>query len=169
MSTIEDHLEAFDGVAISVLSEARAAFRDTDGYLEDLFRLCGDPRANICVGATWMLKAEADAGGRFATELTDRLVQVLDLIPSWQAKLHICQAIDAFDLTEDQARTVFTWSASLADHEKPFLRAWSLHAAVRLGLKFEELRPASEAALESAHQDPAASVRARARNLRKKR
>ncbi|MGI9354281.1 MAG: hypothetical protein ACR2PF_03855 [Rhizobiaceae bacterium] len=99
--------------------------------------------------------------------MIDLLANGLSDIPSWQAKLMICQSVEAFDLTAEQAKKFFHWAISLTDHSRPFLRAWSLHVIVIVGMKFHEFRNTSEAVLSTAASDAAASVRARARNLEK--
>ena len=164
---LRPYLEDFDGVAISILSEARATAREKNGYLEELVALCSDPDPKISDGAAWILKAEADDGMRFQSTLIAPLIGTLEDIPSWQAKLTICQSVEAFELTATQANTFITWASTLADHERPFLRAWSLHARIIIATQFEKYRKAALSALEVAENDDAASVRARARNLRK--
>ena len=167
-SDLERHLLEFDGVAVTILSEARAACRDAPGYSDDLIRLCCDPRAGIAAGATWILKAEADDGARFDATTITPLMTALGSLPSWQASLHVCQAAEALQLSPEQAGAFFDWAASLTDHARPFLRAWSLHAMVITALSFDSYRDAAEAALAAADDDPAASVRARARKLGKR-
>lgn len=166
MPDLERYLQEFDGVAVSKLSDARYASREDPGYVGDLVRLCRDPRPKVSSGATWILKAECDEGAKFEAEQLDPLISSLDKLPSWQAKLHVCQSIEAFELTPSQVDTVFEWAASLADHGRPFLRGWSLHAMVILSLRFHHLQDEAKAALSVADSDGAASVRARARKLR---
>ncbi len=164
---LEDYLQEFDGVAVSVVSEARAACSSMPGYFDELIRLCADPRPTISIGATWILKAECDDGNSFGPALIDRLVQRLDDISPWQAQLHICQSFEAFEISAEHAKKFSGWAASLANHSRPLLRAWSLHLRVILSIRFEEFRRTAENALLKAEDDVAASVRARARNLRK--
>lgn len=165
-SDLERHLQEFDGVAVSTLREARSACRENLGYFEELIRLSRDPRPNIADGATWILKAEADDGARLEPETIEPLVSSLHTLTSWQAKLHICQSVEALMLTPAQAGLFFDWAASLADHRRPFLRSWSLNAMVIIALRFDAFRSAAETALSTADHDKAASVRARARKLR---
>lgn len=166
-SELELRLEDFDGVAVSVLSEARAACRDAPDFISDLIRLCLDPRPNISVGATWILKAEADDGTDFPSAEIQPIIEGVDRIEHWQAKLHLCQSVERFDVTEDQAARLFRWAETLKNHSRPFVRAWSLHARVVLGARYDRLKKASLSALYAAENDEAASVRARARNLAK--
>lgn len=167
MPQLEQHLLEFDGKAISLLSEARVLCRDRPGYIADLMQFCTDPRAHVADGAAWIVKAEIDDGARLDSVALDPLVQHLGAVPSWQAQLCLCQAVSGFDLTADQAALFYAWADTLADHDRPFLRAWSLHARVTISQKHPDFRAQAKAALNAADQDKAASVRARARNLRK--
>lgn len=167
-SRLENQLRDFDGVAVSILSEARVHCRDMPEYFDELVTLCFDPQSAVANGATWILKAETEDGIRLAPELVERIARSLDRVQSWQAKLHICQSVEGFQPTADQADRFFAWATSLADHPRPFLRAWSLHVRVVLGLKFEKHLRAAQIALAAADDDKAASVRARARQLRKR-
>jgi hypothetical protein len=162
---LETLLQAYDGKSISILSEARAACRSDPGYLKELINLCSDNHPEISEGATWILKAETEEGLRFGADLLEGLMRNLPALATWPAQLHILQAIDAFDLTEPQAQATYAWATSLADHSRPFLRAWSLHARVIIALRFQQFLPDAKSALCAAANDKAASVRARARKL----
>lgn len=164
-SGLDLHIQDFDGKNITVLAEARVACGSAPGYLEELVALCADPRASVADGATWILKAELEDGLALPQEMTARLVASLDGVQSWQARLHLCQSVEALDLSADQAETVIRWAQALSNHDRPFLRAWSLHVIVTLARRFDSHRAEAEAALAAAEADPAASVRARARRL----
>jgi len=159
-------LEEFDGVAVSMLSEARTNCRKHAGFLDDLITLSFDPDARVADGATWILKAELEDGAKLLPDQTERLVSSLGALTSWQSLLHVFQMIERVPLDESQAGRVVRWARSHAGHKRPFVRAWSLHAVVVLGRTFPKFRPDAEAALERGEADPAASVRARARRLR---
>lgn len=165
-SGLESQIQHFDGIAVSVLSEARVACRSASGYFEDLVSLCFDPRPHVSAGATWILKAEFEEGTQLAPNLVDLVVNSLECLQSWQAKLHICQSVEGFQFTAIQADQFIQWVTRLSDHPRPFLRAWSMNARVMLGIRYAKLRPAVILDLEAADADRAASVRARARKLR---
>lgn len=169
MSTgpLETHLQNYDGKAVSLLSEARVACRNSASYFDNLIALCIDSRATISDGATWILKAEFEDGAVLSPELTELLVASLDKLNSWQAMLHVCQGVAGFRFTSAQADRFVGWAKTLSDHSRPFLRGWSMNAIVVLGQEFAAVRDDAEAALLRAENDPAASVRARARQLRK--
>ncbi len=168
MSCLEEHLQDYDGKAVTLLSQAQVACRDAPGYLDDLIGLCADTRALISDGATWILKAELEAGQELTEPQRARLVAALGQIDSWQAALHLLQSVEMLELLEEEAAAFLSWADGHAAHARPFLRAWSLHARVVLGLRFPDLDIDPEAALSAADADQAGSVRARARQLRRR-
>ena len=127
-TTLESRLQDYDGVAVSILSEARIACRTAAGFHDDLIRLCCDQRPAIADGATWILKAELEAGVQLSAPL--RL-----------------------------------WLSPLLNHQRPFLRTWALDGLCHLPNAGQE--PEILQHLDAMENDPAASVRARARALRK--
>ena len=166
-SGLEQALERFDGVATAALTEARAAFREAPGFFDELTALCLDPRPTIADGATWILKAEVEEGAIPPPEVVDRIARSLDQIASWQAQLHLCQMADRLEIDARQADRFVVWAGTLSDHPRPLLRAWALHFRVVLGLRAGIGRDVLEPALDAGDADKAASVRARARTLRK--
>jgi len=163
---LRTRLLEFDGVAVSILSEAQAVWRDREGFLDALVDLSFDPSGHLSDGATWILKAELEDGTELTPDRTEKLVSSLDSLTSWQSVLHICQMIERVSLSEPQAGRVIRWAQTHTGHKRPFVRAWSLHAIVVLGRAFPNYRQDAEAALAKGEADKAASVRARARRLR---
>ncbi len=106
----------------------------------------------IARAASWVLKAAYEDGAEVAFP-----ADVLAGKPHWEIALHLLQSIQhcAVDMPPEIVRPYLT-------HQKPMIRAWALDAAVRLGA------PDALVLLRVAADDPAASVRARARNLLKK-
>jgi hypothetical protein len=160
-------LSDFDGVALSILSEAQVKLRQEEDFLSNLVKLSVDEDGNISVGATWILKAEIDQGTRFSHDIEEKLLLSLDKIVSWQSVLHICQIMDQLHLSEKQAETVIKWAKAYTKHERPFIRAWSMHAIVVAGRTHNKFSDIVESHLKSAEEDHAGSVQARARQLRK--
>ncbi|MEM8950998.1 MAG: hypothetical protein AAGA21_20025 [Pseudomonadota bacterium] len=123
----------------------------------------------MSIGATWIIKAELEEGATLSPALTERLIGSLNRLKAWQAMLHVCQIVDDLQLDADQAGRMTDWAKSLAGHSRPFLRAWSVHVRVALGRRFEDYQHEVDVALAAAERDLAASVRARARQLKKAR
>ena len=64
LQELRDHISAFDGRALTILGEAEARFRDRPDYLESLVALAGDDSEAVSSGATWLIKAHLESGGK---------------------------------------------------------------------------------------------------------
>ena len=166
ISELLEALRAFDGKAVSILSEARARFGGSDDFLGELATLVASQEGSVSDGATWLIKNCAESGVVPGPEAVAAIVARLDGVDSWGAVLHLCQTAEYFAFTPDQARRFGEWAAEFLDHKRPFLRAWSMDALQRAARQAPDLAPLAEKALIGAESDSAASVRARARNVR---
>jgi len=158
-------LQAFDGKAISLLSETAAEFGMGPQVIDLLIALSPDPDSNVATGATWLLKAHLDQNNTFSQAQTTALIAAAPKIQPWQAQLHICQMISRLDSSAQDTAQLADWLSPLLSHSRPFLRAWSLDALLGLASRAPSLVTMAQQAHRYALEDEAASVRARARNL----
>ena len=168
MSLLDDlrsELSAFDGKAISILSEITARHGDERNFLNNIIKLCGDNEPVIAEGASWILKAHFDAKNSISPKQTAAFVNAAISTQSWATQLHCCQIIGRLNLSKEQAARLAAWLEPLLAHKRPFVRAWSLDALTSLVRADEGLKPRARTALKNAAGDSAASVRARARNI----
>jgi len=86
-------------------------------------------------------------------------------LTDWAAVLHLCQSVQYLTVSEENALALAQWLALMLAHQRPFVRAWALDAMGRLAAQDRRFEEQFAEALGAAQQDPAASVRARARNL----
>lgn len=166
ISELLQALRAFDGKAISILSEARARFGESEGFMSELAALIASQEGAVSDGATWLIKNSAESGVVLGPPEVAAIVDRLDDVRSWGAVLHLCQTAEYFAFTSDQARRFGEWAAQFLNHKRPFLRAWSMDALQHAARHAPDLAPLAEKALIGAENDSAASVRARARNVR---
>ncbi|MEM6625211.1 MAG: hypothetical protein AAF719_00760 [Pseudomonadota bacterium] len=164
--TLREALAAFDGKAVSLLSEAAVRFGDDPGYIDQLIHLSADPSAHMSSGSTWLLKAHLDEGGTLDMAHVDALADQLAHIVDWQAQLHICQCIARLQPTQTSSAKFAGWLQPLLTHKRPFLRAWSLDAFCAVARVDLSYMSDAKAALAAAQEDSAASVRARARKIK---
>ncbi len=151
----------------AVLMDMTAVFQDWDGKTvaplrqvadgltpddyPTLLTACRGTDETAARAASWVVKAGYEAGKDIPYP-ADLLARDLH----WEIALHLLQSIQ--HVAVDIPPSLIT---PYLRHDKPMLRAWALDAYVRLGA------PDADVALKSAADDPAASVRARARNLTK--
>ncbi|NRB05772.1 MAG: hypothetical protein HRU30_21215 [Rhodobacteraceae bacterium] len=164
-SDLENRLLEFDGVAVTILSEAREACGEMADYWPELVRLSPSSEGHISAAATWIIKAELEDGATPPAPALANLISALSDISAWQAQLHLCQCLHLASLSTDQARAAAKWATGFAIHKRPFLRAWSLNLRAALGVNHAVLAKDGQKARETALADTAASVRARARHM----
>lgn len=157
----------FDRKSPTVLTEAAVRFRACPGYFDGLAELAGDHADAVSSGATWLIKHELENGRQPPPGWVRSLAAALDRVGPWDAKLHICQSIRLLPVPDDCRPTFHVWLLPLLDHTRPFLRAWAVDALCRLADEDGALGAKTAAALDRLAEDPAASVRARVRALRK--
>ena len=166
MSDLLQALRAFDGKAVSMLSEARMRFGGQPDFLSELVALIGSQEGAVSDGATWLIKNCAESGVVPGPRQVAAIVARLDAVATWPAALHLLQTAEYFAFTPDQARRFAEWATRFQGHERPFLRAWSMSALQHAAKRAPDLAPLAEAALVLAEEDGSASVRARARKIR---
>ena len=166
MSELLEVLRAFDGKATSILLEARTRFDGRMDFLGELAVLVGSQERSVSDGATWLIKTCAESGVVPGPPEIAAIVAQLDAVPTWQAALHLCQTAAFLAFTPDQARRFAEWATQFLDHERPFLRAWSMNALQHAARQAPDLAKLAETALLCAENDGSASVRARARKIR---
>ena len=167
MSGLFDDLCAYDGKAVTLLSEAEKRHGSGPAYITELVVLSASDVGHVSNGATWLLKAAAENGVALTPDQTRALIQNLPEICDWLAQLHICQMLGFMAVPAAGAANVAAWLSDLLGHKRPFLRAWSMSALCSLAAQHADFASQAEAALEVANADPAASVRARARGAEK--
>lgn len=164
---LRESLAEFDGRALTLLGEAEAQFGGDPDYVDALIVLAADRGGAISAGATWLLKSALEKGRTLSVPQVQRLCGQLTSLTAWDAQLHICQCLANITVPADCGDALAEWLIPLLGHKRPFVRAWALDGLYRLSAQHQEHREAFDDAIADAEQDSAASVRARARNLRR--
>jgi len=162
---IGETLACWDGKHAASLKACLRRNRNDAELPAALLQRIGSDAAITADGASWLLKAGIEDGLTLSEKQTGSLVALLPSLHSKDTILHICQIVRHLTLTSDQAKATVQWLEEQLTHERPFLRAWSLDALVAVAVHYPNYQDRATAALERAKQDPAASVRARVRNL----
>ncbi len=162
-------LHAFDGKSVEPLKSCLAEDGLGAGDIPRLIEACAAPSEKHQVGATWLLKAYLEQGRTVTAAEAAAFVGTLAGLSHWEARLHACQLLRHLEVAAADLAAVTDFLGAEIAAQKPFLRAWACDALVHLSDRHPSLRQSAGAALAAAEADPAASVRARARQLRKAR
>lgn len=121
------------------------------------------------VSATWILRALLKRHEHASLELggppAAQLIRGLDSLAAGDAQLHVCQTIAHVAIPARNAEQLARFLRRCAGGDHKFVRAWSVDALHRLSEQHVKYRSEARAALRVALDDPAASVRARARHI----
>ncbi len=165
MSELFNDLCAYDGKAVTLLSEAQVIHGSRSTYLSELVALSASEHAHVSEGATWLLKESAQEGEALTPDEVRALIRNVEMITNWPAQLHVCQMVGFITVPTDSAASLANWLIGLLEHTRPFLRAWSMSALSALAAQHPAYAARAQAALQAARDDASASVRARARNV----
>ena len=160
-------LHDYDGRDTKYLQSLADRFSGPDAYCNDLIAAAAKPNNNVSDGATWLILAHLRGNHELNVDQVLKLISSLDQVTSWGAKLHVCQSARLLPMDVEGALKLAEWLRPLLVAEKPFLRAWSLDAFLHVGTMLPSHVGEGIQALKAGFNDPAASVRARARSLQK--
>ena len=155
MSALKAALAQFDGTHTAVLVEALDLAREKRG---ELVALCGD--ADVAVAATWVVKALVEKGEAVNVSA---VFATLHLQSEWPAQLHVLQCAQ-YD--PDAAAGHVEAIRGLIQSSKALVRVWSLDAFVHAADMRPDLRREASEIVDAALNGKAASLRARARELK---
>ncbi len=159
-------LTAYDGKSTYLLERIRDGVPVADAPLDNAIRLCTSDEGHVATGASWLLRAWLELGSPTTGAQAQRLSRQLEHIDApWTAQ-HICQSVGRLEISDPETARRFgvflhRWIAS----ERPFARAWAVDGLHRLACIHDEFTAPADAAIAAALEDPAASVRARARRI----
>lgn len=143
-------LQCWDGKTTASLQSVVRGLKPQD--YDALLAACRDEDEKTGRAASWVLKAAYENGLTDIPYPADLLRETLH----WEIALHLLQSVRHAKVTMP-AENVQPYLT----HQKPMVRAYALDAYVALS------GADADAVLKQAAADPAASVRARARNLAK--
>jgi len=157
-------LENFDGKEIASLQVLKSGWTLDSRTLEALLTIMENEDDRQQIGASWIVLNYPELHSYFGEPERARLMEILASQVHWQVTLHILQFLPFLNLSCAEYREAHPILIELADHQRPFVRAWSYNALYLAADKNEELRPSVSPLLRAALNDEKASVRARIRN-----
>jgi len=161
-------LTAWDGVSAEAIGAVYERQSGKRGFVGSAIRASADPAMEA--GATWLLKHHLGAGQALTTPQAASFFATAAKFVGWEARLHTLQCTEFVEVPAGSVRDARRLiEHGLADENK-LVRAWAYSAFARLAAAHPRYRGESEALLTDAEAtESAASVRARIRQIRKKR
>lgn len=119
-------------------------------------------------GASWLLKKHMESGHSMACKQAGAVFQCLPELQHWESKLHILQCLPYMPIADtDKKRVAAFLHQCLSDNNK-FVRAWAYNGFYELAVRHPEYAEQTKQFFDLALKDEAASVKARIRNIVKK-
>jgi len=116
-------------------------------------------------GAWLLVRAARETGGVVAADW-EIVVNGLDGVRAWTARLQLCQLLAARpELADAAPGAIAEFLRDCAADPKPFVRAWGISAFHFLGRRHAAHRAEARRWLARGRRDPAKSVQARLRQL----
>ncbi len=162
---IQAALATFTGREVSLLSEVKARFRSRPDFETSIIALAASDDPMISRAAMWIILESVREGAFPVHRISVALQPHLQALSDWQAVLCLLQAFEQPSQPIDHAESYADFAEANLRHRRPFLRAWSMNTMCRLAHFHPELAARAQKAHQNALNDPAASVRARARNI----
>jgi len=166
MRNLQTALSRYDGKSVQVLGQLQAEFGDDPQYIDGLIEALHQTGKSVANGASWLLLDHLNSGKKLNERQTEQLAKSVPALMEWPEQLHAAQMVRHLELSLTSAKLLVQEMENLLTHERPFLRAWSLDALWHIAAIYPEFADRAKTALARAHDDNAASVRARARNLK---
>ena len=161
--TIQALVDAYAVGGVEGLRRAVAALEPSPDLLSALVTAHADPDA--AVAASWVLRHWLEGGTSLGSRRTAALVARLGDLGHADARLHVCQSIAHYDVPDRSSDSLADFLREAAGDEHKLVRAWAIDGFVRLAAQHPRFTEEAELWLERGREDPAASVRARVRNI----
>jgi hypothetical protein len=165
--TLADDLDRCDGRGAD-LESLSSAYPPTSKVISTLLSCTDSSMERRQANATWLLLKYGRGGWSFESTHVRSLLKALPRVTSWEAQLNLLQIIDHLKIPKGSVRSLHRYLCTAVEADNKFVRAWAYNAMHVLALQYPDYATEAEQLLVEAEEDPAASVRARIRQIKKK-
>ena len=165
--TLLDEIASWDGKSVAALRSTYERHGADEDFIATVLEHLAD--VDLQRAATWLLKKHLEEGNSVSAADCQAIFRRLPVQGHWESRLNLLQCIPYLNIFEnDRAGFEQFLEACLASENK-FVRAWAYNGFHELSLRFPRYRDRVGRMLDHASESEAASVRARIRNIRKRR
>ncbi len=158
---------AWDGKSVSTISQIYHDHKNTAEFGRHLINCLGDAESER--GVTWLIKHHLEQGWMERgegpnTNETAAMIKALPTLTHWEARLHLLQSLDHFEIPKSSAAPLATFLETAIKDNAKFVRAWAYHGWYVLADQHPTYLPQATALLEEAQStESAASVKVKVR------
>lgn len=166
-TTLSDDIGSWDARSAAALHPIYERHRAEENFVATLLAHFIDVESQRA--ATWLLKKHLEAGNSLSAAERRTVFGVLSAQVHWESRLHILQCLPYLDIREEDCAGLEKFLDACIKSEKKFVRAWAYNGFNELSMRFPRYREEVDGMLARAGESEAASVRARIRNILKRR
>ena len=166
-STLSEAIACWDGKSAAALQSTYECHRAEEDFVATILAHVTDVESQRA--ATWLLKKHVEAGHSLSAAECRTVFGVLSDQDHWESKLHILQCLPHLNIREDDCADLEKFLHACIKSEKIFVRAWAYNGFNELATRLPRYREEVDDMLARASESEAASVRARIRNIMKRR
>ena len=167
MTNLTADLGSWDGKSTAVLQSIYERHAVDGDFLPTLLAHLSD--VNLQRASTWLLKRHLEFGNSLSPAECRAVLGNLASQQHWESKLYLLQCLPHLSVAEEDREGLETFLDACVRSDRKFVRAWAYNGFNELALGFPQYREAVDRMLARASESEVASVRARIRNLRKRR
>ncbi len=150
------------------LQEFVAQAIENNRLVAEIVALSNHNSANIAARAIWIVRKLTETSPELLSKYKPILLHDLTQSPFWEVKAELCHIIPRLKLDYKEIKGAIAFFKNNLNDKSKIVKAWSLDALYELSKIEAKIGPEVLKLLQSALEDEAASVRARARNILKK-
>ena len=164
--SLKSEIAAWDGKSAADIRAIYSENAGTRGFLSRLVRLAADPECEI--GATWLVKHHLETTEcGMALSAAKTWYACANTLTHWEARLHMLQCTPRVPVPNACVKPIRGFLDTCLTDENKFVRAWAYTGYCELAKSHPRFRKLVDELLDDGEKhDPAASVRARIRQLR---
>jgi len=167
MTTLSEEIATWDGKSVASLQSTYERHRADEDFVATVLAHVADVESQRA--ATWLLKRHLEAGDSLTAADCRTVLGVLSDQNHWESKLHVLQCLPYLDIREEDRAGLEKFLDAGIRSEKKLVRAWAYNGFNELAMRFPRYREAVDGMLAGVGESEAASVRARIRNILKRR
>ncbi len=164
---VSEELRQFDGKRIGPLEAVATQLLTCEGSVDELLTLSHRGDGKMQTAATWVLKWLGERHVRLSKSQTQEVIRLLRSVTHWEARLHLLQLINGLEIPPRNGTSLHRILKENLNDDNKLIRAWSYNGLFVLGEQISSFRNQVGELLNKAQHDPAASVRARVRQIGK--
>lgn len=166
-TTLAEEIGSWDGKSTAALQSAYERYCAEGDFVATILAHMAD--VNLQRSATWLLKKHLEMGNPLSAGDCGAIFGRLSVQEHWESKLHILQCLPYLNILEEDIVGLEKFLDACVKSDNKFVRTWAYNGFNELSLCFPRYREKVDGMLARASISEAASVRARIRNILKRR